>query len=291
MYKNFISRFYTLYRKKDKWWLVVWLGVLLFTWLWNFRFLNTPALRQLQSGFLNTMLTSFLVVIFTLLLSWLYTNALFWLQEKKVKSVYWGLTFSLNLIRSVPQILGVLFAYIWITFLLAGGAISGTFTVILILSVSISLFIFPELVSLMQERIFYFQKLDFYNAMQVCGISENRIINFNILWKNSRVHILNKLIAVFGMAVFLQCSVDFIVSVGLSTEVSALNLPASLGSLLAKIDSKQDILAIGYSLTHPAYFPHLFIRHLQGLSSAFLIVFSLLSLFKISNGYAERHRL
>ena len=286
-----MSRFCALYRKKDKWWLVVWLGVLLFTWLWNFWFLNRPALRQLQSGFLNTMLTSFLVVLFTLLLSWLYTNALFWLQEKKVKSAYWGLTFGLNLIRSVPQILGVLFAYVWITFLLAGGAISGTFTVILILSLSMSLFIFPELVSLMQERIFYFPKLDFYNAMQVCGISEKRIVNFNILWKNSRVHILNKLIAVFGMAVFLQCSVDFIVSVGLSTEVSALNLPASLGSLLAKIDSKQDILAIGYSLTHPAYFPHLFIRHLQGLSSAFLIVFSLLSLFRISNGYAERHRL
>ena len=127
--------------------------------------------------------------------------------------------------------------------------------------------------------------------MRVCGVSENRIINFDILWKNSRIHIFNKLISVFGSAIFLQCSVDFIISVGLSTDVNPVSIPVTLGSLLAKIDSKQDILAIGYTLFHPAYFPKLLFQHLQGITVAFLIVFSLFSINNISNGYAERHRL
>jgi ABC-type microcin C transport system permease subunit YejE len=154
-----------------------------------------------------------------------------------------------------------------------------------------SLFIFIELVDLMRERIAYYQKLDFYHAMLVCGISESRIINFDILWKNSRIHIFNKLIAILGIAVFLQCSVDFIISVGLSTDVSSVDLPVTLGNLLAQIDSKQDILAIGYTITHPGYAVNLLFGHLQGVTVAFLIVFTLLSIYNISNGFAERHRL
>ena len=127
--------------------------------------------------------------------------------------------------------------------------------------------------------------------MRVCGISENRIINYDILRKNSSIHILNKLIAIFGSAIFLQCTIDFIISVGLSTQISSVNLPTTLGSLLAKIDSKQDILAIGNTLTNPGYFSHIFFEHLQGVTVAFLIVFSLLCIYKISNGYTERNHL
>jgi riboflavin transporter FmnP len=105
------------------------------------------------------------------------------------------------------------------------------------------------------------------------------------------MHIFNKLIAVLGCAVFLQCSVDFIISVGLSSDVNDTVLPVTLGNLLATIDSKQDILAIGYALTHPLYAGSLFFEHLQGMTVAFLLVFSLVSIFHISNGYAERHRL
>ena len=99
------------------------------------------------------------------------------------------------------------------------------------------------------------------------------------------------LLAVFGTAVFLLCSVDSIVSVGLSTDVSAVSLPQTLGGLLASIDSKQDILAIGYALTHPLHISRLFFQHLQGVTVAFLLVFTLLSVYNISNGFAERHRL
>jgi ABC-type dipeptide/oligopeptide/nickel transport system permease subunit len=186
---------------------------------------------------------------------------------------------------------GVLFGYVFLTYFIEKGTVNNTIIIILLLALIMSVFIFIEIVDLMSERIAYFKKRDFYNAMRVCGISENRIINFDILWKNSRIHIFNKLISVFGVAVFLQCSVDFIISVGLSTDVSSVNLPITLGSLLAKIDSKQDILAIGYSITHPGYIKNLFFGHLQGVTVSFLIVFTLLCIYNISNGYAERHRL
>ena len=38
-------------------------------------------------------------------------------------------------------------------------------------------------------------------------------------------------------------------------------------------------------------FPQLFLKHLQGITVSFLLVFSLLSIYKIAGGYTERHRL
>jgi ABC-type dipeptide/oligopeptide/nickel transport system permease subunit len=201
------------------------------------------------------------------------------------------LAFSLNLLRSIPQIIGILGGYIYLTYLITNGIISSPLIIVILISLLISLFIFQEIVNLMRERIDYFKRSDFFNAMSVCGISQFRIINIDILWKNSRIHLLNKLISIFGIALFLQCSVDFIVSVGLSTNISSVNLPTTLGSLLAKIDSKQDILAIGQLFSNPLYINRIFIEHLQGITVAFLLVFTLLSSYKISNGYSERNRL
>ena len=127
--------------------------------------------------------------------------------------------------------------------------------------------------------------------MLVCGIPEWRIVQIDILWKNSVAHITHKLIATFGIAVFLQCSIDFIVSVGLSSGVSLTNFPITLGGLLATLDSKQDILALSVALSNPAYVGKLPFTHLQGISVAFLIVFTLVCLFRIANGFVRRHRL
>ncbi len=281
----------TSFLQADKIWFIIWFVVTAGILIWDILFLNKPALKRVITGFVNTFLISFLVIIFTLLFGWLMTLWLNALQTRKNKAGYLLVTFFLNLIRSIPQIVGILFGYIGITFLLNTGILRGNLTVFPLMACIMSIFIFLEMVDLMRERIAHYKKLDFYNAMLVCGIPERRIINFDILWKNSRIHIFNKLISVFGVAVFLQCSVDFIISVGLSTEVSAVNLPQTLGSLLAKIDSKQDILAIGHTLTHPSYISHIFFEHLQGVTVAFMIVFTLLSIYNISNGYAERHRL
>jgi ABC-type dipeptide/oligopeptide/nickel transport system permease subunit len=259
--------------------------------VWNALFLNKPAFERVVSTSFNTFTIALLTIVFTLLTGWLTTVTLHSLRSSQKGTLYLAVTFMLNLIRSVPQIVGILLGYVIVGVLHETGILKPQFLLYFALAFNISLFVFIELVDLMRDRIDHYQKLDFYNAMRVCGIPERRIVNFHILWKNSRVHILNKLISVFGMAVFLLCSVDFIISVGLSTDASEVTLPATLGSLLAKIDSKQDILAVGYTLTHPSYFSNLFFQHLQGTTVAFLIVFTLLSFYNISNGFAERHRL
>jgi ABC-type dipeptide/oligopeptide/nickel transport system permease subunit len=159
---------------------------------------------------------------------------------------------------------------------------------IVLIGFILSLFIFPEFSDLIGERIEHFKRTDFYPAMRACGIKESRIINVEILIGNSLPHIFHKLVSVFGISVFLLCSIDFIISVGLSTEVSLINFQITLGSLLAKMDSKQDILAISHLFSDPSYFPNLLFRHLQGISTGFIIVFTLICIYKISNGLIKR---
>lgn len=277
--------------KKDLRWTITWLATIAALGIWDVLFLNKPALKLVVAGFFNTVVVAGLVIVFTLALGWCAAMSLHYSQKNKNKTVFLLLNFLFNLIRSVPQVVGVLFGYIGVGILIRQGAIHSGAIVFPLLALCMSVFIFLELTDCIRERIEHYQKLDFYNAMRVCGISEHRIINFNILWKNSRIHIFNKLISILGIAVFLQCSVDFIISVGLSSKANEVTLPNTLGSLLANIDSKQDILAIGNTLTHPGYASHLFFEHLQGITVAFLIVFSLLSIYHIANGYAERHRL
>jgi ABC-type spermidine/putrescine transport system permease subunit II len=276
---------------QDTLWLAIWLGGILIVWLWNRTFLNAPAFEQIRSAFLHSGLIGLLVILFCVVLAWAAAVGLYALERSRVPLLALLLTFLLNLIRSIPQIIGVLGGYVAITFLLRADILRGDLAVMVLMAAATSLFVFLELADLIRERIDHYNTLDFVSAMLVCGIRESRIVHIEILWKNSLAHIVNKLIAIFGIAIFLQCSVDFILSVGLSTTVSPVNLPITLGSMLAKIDSKQDILAIGYTLTHPAYAPRLVFQHLQGITTAFLIVFTLLSVYQISNGFTRRHGL
>ncbi|MEJ2052396.1 MAG: hypothetical protein P8X42_00635 [Calditrichaceae bacterium] len=280
-----------VYSQKDKLWILIWITVIGLVTIWDLLFLNKPAFKLITEGSVNTVIISLFVVLFSFLSGWLVSLVLVRLESAKMHIPYLLVTFFLNIIRSVPQIIGILFGYIAITYLVTGNIFASKWLILISMAFVISIFIFAEVVDLIRERINHFKKLDFYNAMKVCGISENRIINYDILWKNSRIHILNKLIGVFGSAVFLLCTVDFIISVGLSTQVSSVSLPVTLGSLLAKIDSKQDILAIGNTLSDPGYISHIFFEHLQGVTVAFLIVFTLICVYKISNGFAGRKRI
>ncbi|MGD9489903.1 MAG: hypothetical protein AB7W47_17920 [Calditrichaceae bacterium] len=291
MSSTIIARFKEFYQQKDYLWALIWGAGILMIWGWDLLYLNEPARRQIEEGFFNTFIIAFMVIVFSALLSWGVTLALYFLEDKIKNIPYSGLNFILNLIRSVPQIIGILLGYLLITYLMATGSLSDTFSTIILTAFVISLFVFLELVDLMRERIAYFKKSDFFNAMRVCGIPEPRIINRDILWKNSWVHLFNKMISIFGITVFLLCSIDFIVSVGLTTDVSTVNFPVTLGSLLAKIDSKQDILAIGNTIGNIGYISNIFFKHLQGITIAFVIVFSLLSIYKISNGFARRYHL
>ena len=274
--------------RQDILWLFIWLGGLAGLGLWDALFLNKPAFALVQTAFVNTLITCFLVVVMSLVLGWSVGVALYFLESRSHFS-YLPVTFVLNLVRSIPQIIGALIGYVILTIFIEQEIL--LLSQLVWMALVISSLVFLEIVDLVKERIAYYNKLDFFHAMLCCGIKEGRIINHEILWKNSRAHLLHKLVSVFGAAIFLQCSIDFIVSVGLSTDVSLSNFPVTLGNLLAKLDSKQDILAIGTSVTNISHLPSLLFQHLQGISIAFIIVFTLISTYKISNGLVKHYKL
>ncbi len=290
-YTRAVSRLSRMLEYGDIRWLSIWCGVMGVLFLWDGAFLNAPAFAQLRAALLHTIFGGVLVIVFSGVMGWIAGVGRHFLAEIRFRALYTLLDFLLNLVRSVPQIIGILVGYIIITRFVQSETLVDPTLQIVWTSFVISVFVFLEFADLIQERIAYYTKLDFVNAMLVCGISEGRIINREILWKNSISHIIHKLISVFGIAVFLQCSIDFIISVGLSRDVSAGNFPVTLGSVLAKLDSKQDILAIGKTFTDPAYIGDLLIHNLQGISAAFAIVFTLLCVYHIANGYVKRYNL
>jgi ABC-type dipeptide/oligopeptide/nickel transport system permease subunit len=253
--------------------------------------LNAPALSRFLFALGNTLVAGLLVVLMSLVLGWGSGIGLYLLERRGRKGPHLVLTFLLDVIRSVPQIVGVLAGYVILTVLIEHEILVDKSVLLFWVSVTVTVFVFQEITDLVRDRIAQFAALDFYPAMLCCGISESRIVNVEILWKNSRANLLHAMLRIFGVAVFLQCSIDFILSVGLSTEVSSTNFPVTLGGLLATLDSKQDILAIGTVLANPAYIGQLFFQHLQGISVAFAITFTLLCMHKVTDGFVQRYRL
>ncbi len=280
----------TIVSRQDILWTCIWVGGLIVLGIWDGLFLNSPAFVMVQTAFRNTVLACTFVLLLSLLFGWASGIALHFLETNN-RPLYLLTTFALNVLRSVPQIIGTLIGYVILTFFLGRGILNSQTSQLAWMSLVIALVVFQEVTDLVRERIAHYSKLEFFHAMLSCGIKEHRIINREILWKNSRAHLLNKLVSIFATAIFLQCSIDFIVSVGLSTDVSLSNFPVTLGSLLAKLDSKQDILAIGTILKDITSIRSLFFEHLQGISTACIIVFSLFCLYKISQGLARHYRL
>ena len=269
---------------------MIWLAGLAALGVWDALFLNKPAFTLIRTAFANTLIACSLVVVLSLAMGW-SVGVLLHFLETRYRALYLAATFVLNLIRSIPQIVGILIGYVILTLLIQEEILRSQLSQLAWMALVISLFVFLEIVDLVRERIAYYSKLDFFYAMLCCGIKEGRVVNREILWKNSRAHLLYKAVSIFGAAIFLQCSIDFIVSVGLSTEVSLSNFPVTLGNLLAKLDSKQDILAIGRSFTNVSHLPSLLFQHLQGVSIAAIIVFTLFCVYKISHGIVKRYRL
>jgi ABC-type dipeptide/oligopeptide/nickel transport system permease subunit len=280
-----------LEEQKDLLWAGLWLCGISCTAVWLALFLNAPARARVEAAFANTLLGALLVVMAALVLGWGIALALLTLERRHQRTTYLALTFTLNILRSVPQMVGMLVGYAFITALILRDALPSTVAQIMMTSLITALFVFQEVVDLIRERVKHYEQLEFVNALLVCGIPPLVIINREILLKNSMSHLIQKSVALFGRAIFLICSIDFIISVGLSTDVSLANLPATLGSMLASLDSKQDILVIGSVLSEPGMFASLFFEHLQGVSVAFLIVFTLFCVHRISTGLTDRYRL
>lgn len=276
--------------RHDRRWAAVWAAGLLLVGLWDSVALNAPAFALVRKAALNTLAGAALAVVLALVFGWVTGVALHFLESRR-RRVYYPAVFILNIVRSVPQIIGVLLGYVVLTVLMRREILVSPYWQLAWTAAVIALMQFLEVVDLIRGRIAAFAGSDFVPAMLCCGIREGRIVNRDILWKNSRAHLLQKAVSVFGGAVFLQCSIDFIISVGLSTEVSLSNVTLTLGSLLARLDSKQDILAVGAAIVDPARIPSLFFEHLQGVSVAAIIVFSLFCIAKISQGILREYRL
>jgi ABC-type dipeptide/oligopeptide/nickel transport system permease subunit len=277
--------------RKDFLWFGLWVAGLALTWVWLAFYLNEPARILVASACVHTAAGALAAVTLALAMGWCAAIVLHFLESSRRRTAYLGLSFVLNLLRSVPQIVGMLIGYVVVTGLALNEVLASDSSRILATSFVTALFVFQEVVDLIRERIRHFESLEFVSALLVCGVPSRVIINREILLKNSMAYIVQKSVALFGRAIFLICSIDFIVSVGLSSEVSLSNLPVTLGSMLAKLDSKQDILAIGTALTDLRVVPTLFVEHLQGISVAFLIVYTLLCVYRIANGLMERYRL
>ena len=280
-----------LSERKDLLWGMLWLGGLALVWVWLGLELNAPARILIGAACVHTFSGALAAVAASLVIGWGTALFLHFLESTRRRSAYLAVSFVLNLLRSVPQIVGMLIGYVIVTGLTLDEALTSDTSRILATSLVTALFVFQEVVDLIRERIRHFEALEFVSALLVCGIPSRVIINREILLKNSMAYLVQKSVALFGRAIFLLCSIDFIVSVGLSAEVSLSNLPVTLGSMLAKLDSKQDILAIGTALTDLRLVPTLFVEHLQGISVAFLIVYTLLCVYRIANGLMERYRL
>ncbi len=277
--------------RKDIRWALLWAGGLFVVGVWLLLFLNTPARVRIQTAFLNTLFGALVAVIVALFLGWGTALGLHALERGGKRVAYLAGTFVLNLFRSIPQMVGMLVGYAIITTLILRGNLPSPLVQILFTSLITALFVFQEVVDLIRDRVRHYEQLEFVNALLVCGVPPRVIINREILLKNSLAHLIQKSVSLFGRAIFLICSIDFIISVGLSTEVNLVNLPTTLGSMLANLDSKQDILVIGSVFTDPGMFGSLFFEHLQGVSVAFLIVYSLLCIHRMAGGIMERYRL
>ncbi|NUM70303.1 MAG: hypothetical protein HUU43_05605 [Ignavibacteriaceae bacterium] len=276
--------------KKDILWIIIWLTGLVLVLGWNLLFLNAPAFSKLLTGTGNTFISGLITVKFAGAAG--FAVGIFTAYSKDTHPVLYLILRSVtDSVKSVPQILGVLFAYLLILMLRNNGVIESQITGLIFTALLVSLFFMPEISELTEERVAKYRETDFFDANRVLGINVLRIITVDILLKNSAPHVINKFVSLYGLSVFLQTSADFILSVGLSSDVNLVDLNTTLGSLLAAMDSKQDILALGGLISNPFYIGEILTTHLLGVTVAFLISFTLLCFYKISNHLIERREL
>jgi len=264
-------------------WTLIWGVGLLVIYLWCKSFLYEGSLEKFSSGVLNTTIIAFGSVLFASAIGWGVANFLIHVSHRYLKS---SVHFLLEVLRSIPQIIGLLIGYICCVLYGVGSG-----WILILFAFITSLVMFREMTDVLMDRYTYYKGYEFVQAGLVSGISRVKLVNYEIFWKNCKAHILNKMIGFFGTSIFLQTSVDYIISVGLSRNINLIEYPTTLGNLLARSDSKQDILAISRVFLNPAYIENIFFEHLQGVSIALTIVFSLFCLHKIVNSYTRFHRL
>ncbi len=270
---------------------MLWIAGIAVTLVWNRFFLIRSDFILIETALVQSMMTSVLAVVLAAGMAWIWINLEEWARRNNINRFRTLMDVVYDVQKSAPQVIGLLIGYSLLTVLIRTETLRNTFWMMAWMSSCLALVTAAEFAELFRERIGFFRQKDFFPAMRVCGLSEFRIINRDILWYNSRAFLLQKGVSLFGVVLFLQCSIDFIISVGLANDISSANFPSSLGSVLARMSSKQDILAIGMSLADPSSVPALFTEHLMGISAAALLVWTLICIFQIAHELTQRSRL
>ena len=97
-------------------WFILWLGGMFGLWLWDAFYLNSLSYELICSALVNTFYGASAAVALSLFIGWLLGLASHFWQNGKARGLYLSLMFVLNLIRSIPQIVGLLIGYILLTF-------------------------------------------------------------------------------------------------------------------------------------------------------------------------------
>ena len=272
--------------RKDLRWSALFVLGLLFSVIWNAIFLNDAAFSKWLSAIVQTYLLGLLSLMLSLSFGWLFAlgEELLFSENKFLNA---GFYLFIDLLKSIPQIVIILLGYIPLFFYFDNSPFVQTLWLALVLALSFANDVYEEI----SNRIAVSKNYGFYNAMLALGIKESRIINRDVLLLNSAPYLINRAVVIFASSVFLLTSADFIVSVGLAPQLTLSGLPATLGNILATATSKEDILAIREVFADPLYLKELLTTHLQGISAAFALVFTMISAYEISNGIVERKKL
>ncbi len=276
-----------IYSSKEKLWSIIFVSFFLLLLVWNFIFLNNTALNKWLIATANTYLLASSATLLAFLFAKIFVdlNLRIFISQNKAASVANRL--FLDFLRSIPQVIFLLGGYAIMIFYFSGFSLIN----FIWLSFVISLVFLNDAYDEMQNRINFYRQTDFFNASLVAGIPLGKIVNRDILWRNSQPYLVNRAVNIFTASVFLLCSVDFIISVGLTNEINLASLPVTLGNVLANITAKEDILAVREIFVNPLYITELFTKHLEGISAAILLLLTLISGFKISNGLIEKNNL
>ena len=105
-----------LQQRKDIRWLSFWFLGMIVVWIWDALFLDPLSYELVQAAIFNTFFGAGAAVAAALGLGWGGALLLYFLENGKKRFFYLPILFMVNLIRSVPQIIGLLIGYIILSF-------------------------------------------------------------------------------------------------------------------------------------------------------------------------------
>jgi hypothetical protein len=272
-------------QNRSKYWIFFFLISITVIFIWDKIYLNERSFTLVFNAYLNSILIAVLAIIIVISASWLL-SLLSSINNVLKQIVY----FFMNQGILIPQVLIVLFGQTILNILIVSGHLNNSIEYMIYSSIILSFSLLSESLTFFINRIELLKERGFYESMTSLNIRKWRIVHFDILWDNSRKIIITKAVSLFATVFFIQVIVDFIISVGLSRDLSQFNFPPSLGTVLADTTSKEDLLYVQHIIKNPSLIKNLFYRHLQGISLVAMLFVTLLSMVKYSSEQLMRNK-